>query len=109
VEQIRKLIKEGKLKPGDRLPLEQVLADQFGTSRTSVREALSALEILGIAERRVGRGNFIIVNDPMSPLYEQEISELEQRENPFELLEARKVLEVEITVLQVKKLHRKIL
>ena len=44
VEQVRDLIKEGKLKPGDKLPPEQMLAEKFGTSRPSVREALSALE-----------------------------------------------------------------
>jgi len=48
VEQIRKLIEEWKLKPGDKLPTEQVMAEKFGTSRPLEREALSALEILGI-------------------------------------------------------------
>ena len=59
VEQIRELIKEGKLKPSDKLPTEQALTKKFGTSRPSVREALSALEILGMTERRAGKGNFI--------------------------------------------------
>jgi len=56
VEQVRDLIKEGKLKPGDKLPSEHILAEKFGTSRPSVREALSALEILGITESRGGKG-----------------------------------------------------
>ena len=56
VEQIRDLIKEGKLKPGDKLPPEQILAGKFETSRPSVMEALSALEILGIVESRGGTG-----------------------------------------------------
>jgi len=103
VEQIRELIKEGKLKPGDKLPSEQILAEQFGTSRPSVREALSALEILGITERRSGRGNIIKMNDLISPLYEQDVIELEQEESPFELLEARKVLEVEVAGLASQK------
>jgi len=103
VEQIRKLIMEGKLKPGDKLPSEQELAEQFGISRPSVREAMSALEILGIAERRVGKGNFIKDNSPPSSFYEEEILELEQEESPFELLEARKVLETEIAGLASQK------
>lgn len=102
VEQIRDLIKEGKLKPGDKLPPEQVLAEKFGTSRPSVREALSALEILGITESRGGKGNFI-KNKPRSPLYEQEVMELEEEESPFELLEARKAVEIEIADLAAKK------
>jgi GntR family transcriptional repressor for pyruvate dehydrogenase complex len=102
VEQVRDLIKEGRLKPGDKLPPEQVLAEEFGTSRPSVREALSALEILGITESRGGKGNFIKDNFNF-PLYEQKFRELEEEESPFELLEARKVLETEIVGLTAKK------
>lgn len=102
VEQIRDLIKEGRLKSGDKLPPEQVLAEKFGTSRPSVREALSALEILGITESRGGKGNFI-KGDLDTPLYEQKFKELEEEESPFELLEARKVLETEIVGLAAKK------
>jgi GntR family transcriptional repressor for pyruvate dehydrogenase complex len=102
VEQVRDLIKEGRLKPGDKLPPEQVLAEEFGTSRPSVREALSALEILGITESRGGKGNFIKDNFNF-PLYEQKFRELEEEESPFELLEARKVLETEIVGLAAKK------
>ena len=102
VEQVRVLIKEGRLKPGDKLPPEQVLAEEFGASRPSVREALSALEILGITESRGGKGNFIKDNFNF-PLYEQKFRELEEEESPFELLEARKVLETEIVGLAAKK------
>ncbi len=103
VEQIRDLIKEDKLKPGDKLPPEQVLAKQFGTSRPSVREALSALEILGIIDSRGVRGNFIKNNNSASVLYEQSIAELQSEESPFELLEARKTIETEIASLAAKK------
>jgi len=102
VEQVRDLIKEGRLKPGDKLPPEQILAEKFGTSRPSVREALSALEILGITESRGGKGNFIRDNLG-SPLYEQRFKELEEEESPFELLEARKAVETEIVSLAAKK------
>jgi len=105
VEQIMNLIKEGKLKPGEKLPPEQILAEKFGTSRPSVREALSALEILGITESRGGKGNFIRDNLG-SPLYEQRFKELEEEESPFELLEARKAVETEIVGLAAKKATR---
>ena len=45
--QIRNMIREGKLNVGDRLPAERDLVQQFGASRASIREALSALEMLG--------------------------------------------------------------
>ena len=106
VEQIRDLIKEGKLKPGDKLPPEQILAEKFGTSRPSVREALSALEILGITESRGGKGNFI-KNNLNTPLYEQKYRELEEEESPFKILEARKAVETEIVGLTAKKATKK--
>jgi len=102
VEQIRDLIKDGKLRPGDKLPPEYVLAEQFGTSRPSIREALSALEILGIIESRGGKGNFIR-DDLNSVFYEQKFKELEEEKSPFELLEARKAVEAEIAGLAAQK------
>lgn len=102
VEQVQDLIKEGKLKLGDKLPPEHILAEKFGTSRPSVREALSALEILGVIESRGGKGNFIKDN-LNSPLYEQRFKELQKEESPFELLEARKAVETEIAGLAAEK------
>jgi len=102
VKQIQDLIKEGKLKPGNRLPSEHILAEKFGTSRPSVREALSALEILGITESRGGKGNFIRDNLNLL-LYEQRFKELDEEQSPFELLEARKAVETEIAGLATEK------
>lgn len=103
VEQIRSLIREGKLKLGDKLPPEQELAKKFGISRPSVREAICALEISGIVERQVGRGSFIKSNNYLSSFHDQIINDLEEEESPFELLEARKVLEVEFAGLASQK------
>lgn len=102
VEQIRGLIKEGKLRPGDKLPPEHMLAEKFGTSRPSVREALSALEILGIIESRGGKGNFI-KNSFNSALYEKKFKQLGKEESPFEILEARKAVEREIAGIAAEK------
>lgn len=55
-EQIRQYIVERKLVPGDRLPTETQLAETFGISRLSVREATKALEFLGIIESKTGVG-----------------------------------------------------
>lgn len=58
-EQIQTLIVDGQLKPGDRLPSERDLGELLHVSRNSIREALRALEILGIIECRHGGGNYI--------------------------------------------------
>jgi GntR family transcriptional repressor for pyruvate dehydrogenase complex len=59
VNQIHDLIREGKLKAGDQLPSERDLAETFKVSRTSVREAIRALETKGLAVTRTGMGTFI--------------------------------------------------
>lgn len=95
VNQIRDLIKSGRLSPGDKLPPEKVLADRLGVSRPSIREGIVALEIMGLVESRGGKGNFI--RDFIdSAALDNAYGELESKESPFELLEARKIVEVEV-------------
>lgn len=52
----KRLIAEGSLAPGDRLPPERELAERLGVSRSSLREALKVLEIMGVISQRVGSG-----------------------------------------------------
>lgn len=59
IEQIQNLVKAGALRPGDKLPPERELAEQFGVSRTAVREAVKALSEKGLVEIQPGRGTFI--------------------------------------------------
>jgi len=59
VSQIQGLLERGELQPGDQLPPERQLAEQFQVSRASVREALRSLELLGIVETRAGGGTFV--------------------------------------------------
>ncbi len=58
-EQIKAFILDSGLKSGDQLPTESRLAERLGISKTTVREALKALENVGIIESRHGVGNFI--------------------------------------------------
>lgn len=53
-DQIEREVAAGRLRPGDRLPAERDLAEQFGVSRTAVREALRSLEMAGIVECQKG-------------------------------------------------------
>jgi GntR family transcriptional repressor for pyruvate dehydrogenase complex len=59
VRQIQALIREGRWTPGEQLPPERELAERFGVSRTSVREALRALHVQGLIESRQGGGTFV--------------------------------------------------
>lgn len=57
--QIMDLISNGDLKPGDHLPSERELCKNFGASRSSLREALRCLSIVGVLDARVGEGTSV--------------------------------------------------
>lgn len=59
LEEIDRMIKNDGLKSGDKLPSERHLSDLLNISRSSIREALRALEILGVIETRRGEGTFL--------------------------------------------------
>ena len=93
VRQIKTMITEGRLKSGDQLPPERDLAEKFLVSRTSVREALRALESLGLVEIRPGEGTFVREVSIESLIQPLALIMLAQREAIGELFEARRVLE----------------
>jgi GntR family transcriptional regulator, transcriptional repressor for pyruvate dehydrogenase complex len=59
VQQIEESILKGELTPGSQLPAERELAEQFGVSRTAVREAIKALQEKGLVDAFPGRGTFV--------------------------------------------------
>jgi len=59
VESIRQLIVDGRLRPGDRLPVEKELAAGLGVSRNALREGVRALSMLGVLEPRQGDGTYV--------------------------------------------------
>jgi GntR family transcriptional repressor for pyruvate dehydrogenase complex len=59
IDRIKGMIADGTLDIGDQLPTERFLAEQLHVSRTSIREALRAMEIIGLIECRQGEGNFV--------------------------------------------------
>ncbi|MGQ0568050.1 MAG: FadR/GntR family transcriptional regulator [Armatimonadota bacterium] len=95
-EQITEAIHLSTYTVGDRLPSERVIAEQMGVSRPSVREALSALQIVGVLESRPGDGTYVVKAPDRR---EAVISLLEDEESPVEALEARRVLERTIVTM----------
>lgn len=59
VQQLRLLIAEQQLKPGDKLPSERVLSETLNVSRSSIREALRSLELLGLINSKHGGGTYL--------------------------------------------------
>lgn len=101
-DKLRSMIAEGILKPGDRLPTEKELCDGFGVGRSSVREALGSLEHMGLIESRPGVGRFLAA-DAVSALESFEWSQQLERASTFDLMEARKYLEVIVARLAAER------
>ncbi|MGH7771187.1 MAG: FadR/GntR family transcriptional regulator, partial [Candidatus Binatia bacterium] len=103
VSQIHDLIREGKFKAGDQLPSERELAETFRVSRTSVREALRALETQGLVVSRTGAGNFVAelpVESLIGPLATLLIEEKDALADVFEM---RKLIEPHIASLAAER------
>jgi GntR family transcriptional repressor for pyruvate dehydrogenase complex len=102
VDHVRRLIEQGALGRGDRLPGERDLAHELGVSRPSVRSGLEALEAMGVLVSRRGAGTFIADGPP--DLGTQPLSLLASlhRLSPAEMFEARLVLEVGIAGLAAR-------
>jgi GntR family transcriptional regulator, transcriptional repressor for pyruvate dehydrogenase complex len=95
VAQIRSAIFSGRLRPGDRLPTERELTEQFGVSRVTVRDALRALETSGLIHIRVGgHGGAFIAEPDVSTFSESLGTHLLRSGTTFrEVAEARLALE----------------
>jgi len=92
-DSIMALIKTGDYKPGSRLPSERDLAVAYKVSRPTVREAMIALEILGLVESRHGSGIYI-TQDPPAQMGADDLDI-----GAFELTEARRLFEGEAAAL----------
>jgi DNA-binding FadR family transcriptional regulator len=103
VRQIKSLIKEGKLIPGEKLPPERTLSDRLGVGRSSLREAINILETLGFIEIRVRKGIYVRnvsrpISDPLRQILVEDKSKL------YELYEFRK--DIEMASIQTAALRR---
>lgn len=107
VRQILDLIDSGELKQGDKLPNEMGIVKQTDISRTSVREALSALELMGIIERVPGEGTFISNTSLFKPegkdLLLKFLEDTENVNGSFEALESRVVLEPSVALMAARR------
>ena len=91
-EQIRSSILAGEFNPGEKLPPERELADMFGVSRPSVREAINILSAAGMVESYQGGGTIVksLVESTSGPL--SELIKAEQ-ERALDVIEVRKCME----------------
>lgn len=103
--QIKEMIRQRQLVPGDRLPSEREFAEMFGVSRTTIREALRSLAAVGMISIRQGDGSFVEhfnlegILEPLSVLFhlEGDASGI----NSFS--EVRRILELEMAALAAER------
>ena len=98
-EQILKYIDAEEIEAEQRLPSERDLASQLGVSRPTVREALIALEITGAVEIRSGSGVYVLDGSTASSLQAPD-----RGPGPFEILEARRLVESEACALAAERI-----
>ncbi len=103
IEQIKQMILEEKLLPGERLPSERELADMLGVSRPPVREALKALATLKIVDIRVGEGTFLNSGEDKLILDFFQLKNLQMKFGVSGLVEARCFLEAAIVDLAAQR------
>ena len=102
VEQIKDLIEQEKLKPGDKLPPERELANILNLSRSTTREAIAALEVMGYIEVKVGLGTFIKGVEGIN-INNDVLNEFNLNASPTELFETRVLIEPIISRLAAQR------
>ncbi len=93
VKQILNNLESGVMKPGDKLPTQEKLAQRFGVGRSSIREATNALAIMGYLKIIQGKGTFISEKIPSANSAGTPGSDFLSDANLFNLVEIREVLE----------------
>jgi DNA-binding FadR family transcriptional regulator len=105
VERIKAMIADGALEPGQRLPTERDLAVRLGISRSSMREAIRALTVMGVLEARHGSGIYV-TQLRAGDLLESfgVVADLSRGPRLLELLEVRRVLESSAAALAAARI-----
>lgn len=99
VAQISDLITQGRLKSGDQLPSERELSETFKVSRASVREAIRALESMGLVQSRPGDGTFVSTPAIESLIQPMASALFHEKRSQAELFEARRIIEPQLAAL----------
>ena len=92
-EQLRERIQKGDFAPGAQLPTENALVEQFGVSRTVIREAISSLRVDGLVAAHQGRGVFVCEDISQQP-FRLCSNNLDEKAHLEQAMELRMCMEV---------------
>jgi len=96
VNNIKHLLMERKLKPGDRLPSESEISEGMGVSRGSVREAMKILSAFGLVDVKVGNGTYVCEKPGSTLMDSLLLSFFVTNPDPEKLYELRQVIEIDV-------------
>jgi GntR family transcriptional repressor for pyruvate dehydrogenase complex len=100
---LKNMISSGELHPGSKLPPERELARQFGVNRGSIRQALKALDVMGIVHQRVGDGTYLTQDASTTLGAPLDFLILVDGITFQELFEARRIVEPELAARAAKR------
>jgi len=103
IDHVFSIIEDCNISVGEKIPSEKQLTDKLEVSRSTIREALSALVTLGILKSRPGKGYYVIKSYQVSLYTNELVAELMKDDSFFDLMEARKIVESSIFSLAVKR------
>ncbi|QHE53236.1 GntR family transcriptional regulator [Pontibacillus sp. HMF3514] len=107
LKEIRRYIEFEGLSPGDKLPSERELAEQLNAGRSSVREALRAMELLGLIETRRGEGTFLSSYRPYHMVEILSAFILQESKTKENLKATKQIIEKEAAKIAMEQLEEK--
>lgn len=109
LNKIKQYINEKQLQSGDRLPSERELAEQLGVGRSSIREALRAIELLGLIETKRGEGTFLREYRSFRTLELLSTFVLQEKNTIIDVSKVKVIIEKEATKLAFKQNRKQVL
>lgn len=102
---VKSMITSGELRPGDRLPPEKELSERLGLSRSSMREAVKALEVIRVLDVKRGDGTYVTSLEPRLLLEAMSfVVDLHDDDSVLELFQVRRILEPAATGLAARNM-----
>jgi GntR family transcriptional regulator, transcriptional repressor for pyruvate dehydrogenase complex len=106
IREILNGIKSENIKPGDKLPTEREMGKMFGVGRSSVREAMMALSLVGYLEITQGKGTFLRKDMPDIHISRSRLKEINSAVNIIDIIEVREILEFNSVSMAAKKIDK---
>jgi GntR family transcriptional repressor for pyruvate dehydrogenase complex len=103
LQQLTEWLKQGRFKPGSKLPSQNELIERFGISRTGIREALQMMAVLNLIEIRPGLGCFVKQVSPEYIVNADVLSILLKKEAILQVIETRKIVEAGTAALAAER------